>query len=66
MRLSRPQTHALAGHSACDPRTIAKAYAGEPVTSATLARLHASALALGLDPPPLPALAPAKAGAPSR
>lgn len=42
----------LAAHATVDPRTVARAYEGGPVTSSTHARLTVAALALGLPLPP--------------
>ncbi len=50
----------LAVESLCDLRTIAKAYSGRYVLPASYIRIQHAALALGLPPPPTPALRPAR------
>lgn len=42
----------IAAESVCDLRTVAKAYAGEPVTMASRQRIRNAAEALGLPMPP--------------
>jgi hypothetical protein len=44
----------IAAESLCDLRTVAKAYAGEPITLASRQRIRNAAEALGLPMPPEP------------
>jgi hypothetical protein len=44
----------IAAESLCDLRTVAKAYAGEPITMASRQRIRNAAEALSLPMPPEP------------
>ena len=56
MLITTPDLHRICAESLLDMRTVAKAYAGRPVSQASRSLIQIVAERLGLHPPPLPTL----------